>query len=425
MALKLLTQRSDIELQTMTNKKIVIVGAGAAGLTAARELQRLEQDFLLLEASHRTGGRVYTEILAPGMPFDLGAHWLMQPSENPLMHLARQDQLQLEKDNKHYAAARYFDEGEWLPKGADREFCAYWDKQFDAMALATDNHKDLSVFDAIDNDDRWASYFHALYAKDVTRDVDQASASDALAFVHDEEDVAVVDGLGNLMVRYGEDVPVTLNCAVRKIDSSGPRLKLDTAKGRIHADKVILTVSNGVLSGRDIEFTPALPDWKLNAIEGLPLGSHTRIAVMFDKPVLRELPRHFTVNTSGDGPIHFRNQPFGNDYVEIVTGGRISQWLEKSGERAAIDFVLTKLREAAGNQSVPDPVRHIVSAWDQDAWTKGAYSCARPGAADQRSILAQPIDERIFFAGEATSSDAYASVHGACISGRDAARGAV
>ena len=409
----------------MTNKKIVIVGAGAAGLTAARELQRLEQDFLLLEASHRIGGRAYTEILAPGMPFDLGAHWLMQPSENPLMHLARQDQLQLEEDNKHYAAARYFDEGEWLPKGADREFCAYWDKQFDAMALATKDHRDLSVFDAIDNDDRWASYFHALYAKDVTRDVDQASASDALAFVHEEDDVAVADGLGNLMVRYGEDVPVTLNCAVRKIDSSGPQLKLDTAKGRIHAEKVILTVSNGVLSGRDIEFTPALPDWKLNAIEGLPLGSHTRIAVMFDKPVLRELPRHFTVSTSGDGPIHFRNQPFGNDYVEIVTGGRISEWLEKSGERATIDFVLTKLREAAGNRSVPDPVRHIVSAWDQDAWTKGAYSCARPGAADQRSILAQPIDERIFFAGEATSSDAYASVHGACISGRDAARAAV
>ena len=409
----------------MTNKKIVIVGAGAAGLTAARELQRLEQDFLLLEASHRIGGRAYTEILAPGMPFDLGAHWLMQPSENPLMHLARQDQLHLEEDNKHYAAARYFDEGEWLPKGADREFWAYWDKQFDAMALATKDHRDLSVFDAIDNDDRWASYFHALYAKDVTRDVDQASASDALAFVHEEDDVAVADGLGNLMVRYGEDVPVTLNCAVRKIDSSGPQLKLDTAKGRIHAEKVILTVSNGVLSGRDIEFTPALPDWKLNAIEGLPLGSHTRIAVMFDKPVLRELPRHFTVSTSGDGPIHFRNQPFGNDYVEIVTGGRISEWLEKSGERATIDFVLTKLREAAGNRSVPDPMRHIVSAWDQDAWTKGAYSCARPGAADQRSILAQPIDERIFFAGEATSSDAYASVHGACISGRDAARAAV
>ena len=74
---------------------------------------------------------------------------------------------------------------------------------------------------------------------------------------------------------------------------------------------------------------------------------------------------------------------------------------------------------------MPDPARHIVSAWNEDAWVKGAYSCARPGATEQRSILAQPIDKRIFFAGEATSSNAFASVHGACISGRDAARAAV
>jgi monoamine oxidase len=246
-----------------------------------------------------------------------------------------------------------------------------------------------------------------------------------LAFTHEEDDVAVADGLGTLMLQYGADVPVTLNSAVLKIDSTDPQLKLDTVKGRIHADKVILTVSNGVLSARDIKFSPALPDWKLEAIEGLPLGSHTRIALMFDKPVLRELPAHFTVNTSGDGPIHFRNQPFGQDYVEIVTGGRIAEWMEKSGERATIDFVLAKLREAAGNKAVPDPSHHIVSAWDQDEWVKGAYSCARPGAADQRPILAQPIDDRIFFAGEATTSSAYASVHGACISGRDAARATV
>lgn len=418
-------QKNSIEFHIMTSTKTVVVGAGAAGLTAARELQRLEQDFLLLEASHRIGGRAYTEVLAPEVPFDLGAHWLMQPSRNPLLRLAERDQWRLDKDGKHYASARYFEEGEWLPEGTDRELVAYWDNQFDAMAHATHNHRDSSVLDAIDNDNRWATYFHALYAKDVTRDVDQASARDALAFVHDEEDLAVADGLGNLMTRYGMEVPVALNCAVRKIDFSGLRVKLDTVKGRIDADKVILTVSNGILSSRDIEFTPALPDWKLNAIEGLPLGSHTRVAMMFDKPVLHEFPEHFTVNTSGDGPIHFRNQPFGNDYVEIVTGGRISEWMEKSGERATIEFVLTKLREAAGNKTVSDPVRHIVSAWDQDTWVRGAYSCARPGAADQRSILARPIDKRIYFAGEASSSDAYASVHGACISGRDAARAAV
>jgi monoamine oxidase len=384
----------------MARAKIVVVGAGAAGLTAAKELQRLEQDFLLLEASHRIGGRAYTEILAPGMPFDLGAHWLMQPSKNPLMRLAERDRLRLEKDGKHYAAARYFEESEWMPEGADRELTAYWDKQFDAMAQATESHQDCSVFEAMDNDDRWATYFHALYAKDATRDVDRASARDALAFVHDEEDLAVANGLGHLMSRYGMDIPVTMNCAVRKIDSSGLRIKLDTVKGSIHADKVILTVSNGILSARDIEFSPALPDWKLNAVEGLPLGSHSRIALLFDQAVLCDFPKYFTVNTSGDGPIHFRNQPFEHDYVEIVTGGRISEWMEKSGERATIDFVLTKLRDGHGTRMpglkartvAPGPARRINARNLPGPSTIGFTLPARP----LRAILMQAFTAPAF-----------------------------
>jgi monoamine oxidase len=406
----------------MTSTKTVIVGAGAAGLTAAKELRALEQEFLLLEASHRIGGRAYTESLAPGIPFDLGAHWIMSPSINPLTALAGGDQLWLDGADKHFSAARYFEDGQWLPEDSDQKLGVYWDKQFDALARASANHRDTSVFDVIDNDDRWAPYFHMFFAQDFTRDVDQASVKDSQAFLREEEDLAVAGGFGHLLAHYGADLPVTLNSAVRRIDYSGARIKVDTAKGRIEADKVILTVSNGVLSTRGIEFLPALPDWKLSAIEGLPLGSHCRIALMFDEPVLHELPRYFTVNSSGDGPIHFRNRPFDHDYVEVVTGGRMAEWMEKSGERATLDFVLTKLREVAGNRAVPDPVRHIVSAWDRDEWVKGAYSCARPGAAEQRPILAQPIDDRIFFAGEATSSNSYASVHGACVTGRDAAR---
>ena len=100
----------------------------------------------------------------------------------------------------------------------------------------------------------------------------------------------------------------------------------------------------------------------------------------------------------------------------------MSEWMEKSGERATIDFLLAKIRDAAGHTAVPEPSRYIMSAWNRDEWVKGAYSCARPGAADQRPILAKPVDNRIFFAGEATSSTGFGSVHGACLSGRDAAR---
>jgi monoamine oxidase len=145
---------------------------------------------------------------------------------------------------------------------------------------------------------------------------------------------------------------------------------------------------------------------------------------MFAEPVLHDLPSEFTVDTSGDGPIHFRNRPFGRNYVEIAVGGRTAAWMEKSGQKATVAFILEKLRRVAGRQAVLDPVQQIVSAWDGDNCIRGAYSCARPGAADQRPLLACPIDNRLFFAGEATSRNYYASVHGACSSGREAARSA-
>lgn len=406
----------------MTHADVVIIGAGAAGIGAAKELSTLGQNFLLLEASHRIGGRAYTENVAPGMPFDLGAHWIMAPSENPLMPLAEAGDLVLDEETEHYTAACYFEDDAWLPHNAYEDFGNYWDEQFAALREAADGRDLLSVFDVINNDDRWAPYFHMFFAQDFTRDVDRASVEDVLTYVRQENDLAVATGLGSLLARYGSDVPVSLNSAVRKIDWSGRDIKLHTTKGTVRAKKVILTVSTGVLATHEIEFSPALPDWKLDAVRGLPLGSLTRVALMFDTPLLQELPAAFTVRTHGDDPLDFRNRPFGYDYVEVAAGGRMAEWMEKSGERATIDYILEKLRHVAGNDAVPEPARHIVSAWSGDAWVKGSYSCARPGAANQRQVLAQPVDDRIFFAGEASSSDFYASVHGACFSGRVAAR---
>jgi monoamine oxidase len=317
-----------ISSKIMTSTNIVVVGAGAAGLAAAKELQKAGQDYLLLDASHRIGGRAYTEELVPDVPFDLGAHWVMAPSVNPLIPYAEDAQSKLDAADGHYTAARYFEERDWLPADSSQEFGEYWDRQFAALEQAKNEHDDSSVFDVIDNDSRWAPYFHMFFAQDFTRDVDRASVKDAMNYVRREDDLAVASGLGDLLLRYGANVPVSLNCAVRRIDSSGSDIKLETSKGQIHADKVILTVSTGVLATRQIRFAPALPDWKLNAIDGLPLGSCTRVALMFDAPVLSELPSEFTVDTSGDGPIHFRNRPFGYNYVEIATGGRMAAWME-------------------------------------------------------------------------------------------------
>ena len=90
--------------------------------------------------------------------------------------------------------------------------------------------------------------------------------------------------------------------------------------------------------------------------------------------------------------------------------------MEKSGESAAVDFVLERLRHLVGNDQTMTVQRKIVSAWDGDAWTLGAYSYASPGAQHQRVRLAESIDDRVFFAGEATSTKYFATVHGAYFS---------
>lgn len=396
--------------------EIAIVGAGAAGLAAAQALQARDRDFILLEASHRIGGRAYTEMLTPEIPFDLGAHWIHSDELNPFMTIAAECGAELEKDEEDYILADYFEDTQWLPESAYAELREYIDRQWESIEQAAESAEDESVFDVIDNESRWAPYFYLFFGQDHTCDVDVVSARDAASYVQGGIDYAVKGGFGNLLTTFGSDLAVSLNAAVQEIDYSGPTIRLKTSKGELRVAKVILTVSTGVLATQRIKFVPELPDWKVDAIRGLPMGSSTRVGLTFEEAFLDELPDDFTIKVGDDEPLHFRNRPFGFNCIEISTGGRIAEWMEKSGEIATIDYVLARLRHVLGNEQKMTVSRQIVSAWDGDAWTIGSYSYASPGSQHQRARLAESLDERIFFAGEATSEKFYATVHGAYFS---------
>ena len=101
-----------------------------------------------------------------------------------------------------------------------------------------------------------------------------------------------------------------------------------------------------------------------------------------------------------------------------MTGGRFGAWLERAGQAASVEYMVEHMKAVWGN----DIARHvtdrvIVTAWQGDPWTLGSYSGANPGHAHQRVELARPIDDRLFFAGEATSPDFFSTCHGACLSG--------
>ena len=181
---------------------------------------------------------------------------------------------------------------------------------------------------------------------------------------------------------------------------------------------MIVTVSTGILAGGDIRFTPDLPDWKRQAVADLPLGCHNRICLAFDRNVFGEdHPLDVTLLSGESEPMSFHISPFGFNYVSAVTGGRFADWLERAGSDASFDLAKENLRKAFGSDITKHLVRHLVTAWRGDPWIKGAYSAAVPGAAGQRARLAEAIDERLFFAGEATSQQFYATAHGAYLSG--------
>jgi monoamine oxidase len=124
--------------------------------------------------------------------------------------------------------------------------------------------------------------------------------------------------LGALIARFGADVPVTLNCAVERIDWSGRAVELQTPKGTVKARRVLITVSTGVLGAGDIRFDPNLPDWKREAIAGVPMGTHNRIGLMFDKDVFGpDCPEGGGVLLPEEESIWFSFRPFGQP----------SQWL--------------------------------------------------------------------------------------------------
>ena len=118
-----------------------------------------------------------------------------------------------------------------------------------------------------------------------------------------------------------------------------------------------------------------------------------------------------------------RIRPHGMNYVVAALGGRFAWWMEKQGESATCHWFEEILRDIFGSEVSASLGRGKVSAWGYDPWIRGAYSARSPGAGDVRRELARPVDERLWFAGEATSIDQFCTAHGAWISGQDAVIG--
>jgi len=406
---------------------VIIIGAGSAGLSAAKELTKQGISFVVVEASHRIGGRAYSEEIAPDVWFDLGCAYMVAGPDaknqidesNPFIDFAKNQGAVIEE---YLYDAHYIHNGRPLENNEMKAQEEYYKECEEAIRSSVEGGDDCAISEIIDLENPYATPYIDMMAVTAPKDLDEASAADFFNKVEEYVDYTALCGYGNLVAQWGGDVKVSLNTKVESVDWSGKDVLVRTVKGSIRARCLLSTVSNGVLAAQHIHFEPRLPDWKMDAIQGLPMGAENKIGVHFTKDVFGPGASGYYQSWSSEAQgAYIDVNLMSTNVVSVFMGGRSSIWMEKQGQQAAHKFAVDRIAELFGNDIRQSVGRSIVTAWVTDPWTLGSYACALPGQFHQRESLPLAIDNKLFFAGEATAR-ANGTCNGAYWSGVRAAR---
>ncbi len=247
---------------------------------------------------------------------------------------------------------------------------------------------------------------------------------DFVAYDDTEINWRVRRGFGALVSAYGAKVPVALNTVVSTIDHSGKRIRIETSQGTIVADKVIVTLPTEILAREKVRFLPGLPA-KVAAAAGLPLGLADKVTLALDGPVDLPVDGHMrgAIDRVATGTYQIR--PFGQPCIEGYFGGRHARTLEEAGDGALAEAAIEEIVGLLGSDYRKRVHPLASSRWALDQFALGSYSCALPGHAADRAVLAAPVDNRLFFAGEATHLTWFSTCHGARDTGERAAQEAL
>jgi len=406
----------------MVETDVVVVGAGAAGLAAAKTLRASGVACEVLEAMDRIGGRAFTSTREFGVPFDVGCAWLHAADRNPFLDDAKGAGWALRYHDMSLDHLYFGDR-----KASPEEFAAL---------VAAEAKLQRAIAEHDGPDDRLAALARACHVEnavsvfngpmDFGKDDDEISVADFRAAEDLEPNYYTREGYGALVAHWGRDVPVTLSSPVRRVHWDGPGVRVETDLGSIAARAVIVTASTGVLAFDGIRFTPSLPERHVEAVHDLPMGLLTKVPIRvrgsrlgiepFDDLLMIGHARH---------DLYLLFFPFEVDLVVGFVGGDFAWELEAAGPAAAVDFVSGRLETLFGS----DVRKHIghgtMTNWAAEPWVRGAYAVAAPGAAQARSVLAEPVGERIWFAGEALAGGLIQTAGGARLSGEAAAHAVV
>ena len=400
---------------------VAIIGAGAAGLGAANALKNSGLSVIVLEARDRVGGRAHTIMAAADVTFDLGCGWLHSANQNSFVKIAEQLNFEIDKTLPPWRERAY---GNAFPKAERDAFIQaleeFYDRAEQAAEMVRKSGRDSAANLYLEPGNRWNPMIDAISTYINGCELDQVSLLDMDAYEDTNINWRVRRGYGALVAAYGASCPLAFDCNVALIDHSEKRVRIETSRGTLTADKVIVTVPTNLIADEAIRFHPPLPA-KVDAARGLPLGLADKVVVALDEP--EALPkdgnlRGATMRTEM-GTYHLR--PFGQPCIEGSFGGRYAQSLEDAGPGALAAASIDEIVSFLGNDFRRKLKPLAESRWAHDPFARGSYSHALPGHAGDRAVLAAPVDGRLFFAGEATSPGFFSTAHGARDSGERAA----
>jgi monoamine oxidase len=254
--------------------------------------------------------------------------------------------------------------------------------------------------------------------------LDRVSIKDFAAYDDSRVNWRLPAGYGAMMTAYGAECPVVLGAPVSLIDHRVAPVRVVSAAGTVLARAVIVTLPTNLLAEEAVRFAPALPD-KVEAAAQLPLGLADKLVMTLagERDFPPDCHLFGRVDSAETGSYHFR--PFGRPLIESYFGGDCAAALEGEGPQGFFAFAVDQLVGLLGGDLRKRLGFVAASAWRADPFARGSYSYAAVGHADARAALAQPVDDRLFFAGEATSPDHFSTAHGAYASGRRAAEEAL
>ena len=427
-------------------EKVVVIGAGMAGVAAARTLVDAGYEVKVLEARGRIGGRTHTDF-SLGTAVDLGGSWIHGPIGNPLTELAQRFGVEVgytdfandagdallvfdadgePLDVAEYTVGRTYFYGALLRSFASELF---------AKGDESTSYEDMLV-QGLPGEERLTSLQQRgfRFMADVTWQLSNAADGHELSWLLEREYVELPGGdmlvhgggYDGIVSRLAQGVEIVLETAVKRMIYDHQGVHIHTDKGEEMCDRVVVTVPLSVLQTGMITFEPSLPEAKQAAIERMGMGRFEKVALRFPHRFWPKEPH--VMHYLGEGKpdlfnnwlnvAHYTDEPL---LVAHHAGSRADA-VNGMGDGELVEGAMTVLQIMFG-ADIPAPEAMVRTNWSADPFSQGSYSFQKVGMqVDDRRVLAKVVNGRLFFAGEATHPHFFSTVHGAYETGIRAAR---